>query len=113
MKKLIAIVILLVEAYLIISFSRSVWGLWQRQEEIDRQRERVGKLLQENNRLQSQLTYVRTEEFIEKQAREKLNLVKPDETVVVVPESVLRAATASASPTPPPPNWEQWMRLFF
>lgn len=113
MRKLIAISILVFEAYLIISLANSVWDLWKKQEAIDTARERVEHLEAENSRLMGTLEYVKSDEFVEKEAREKLNLVKPGETIVVIPQSVLQAATASAAPIPPPPNWEQWIRLFF
>ena len=113
MRKLIAIGILIFQAYLIISLSRSVWDLWQKQKEVDKARLRVEEEKEENRRLKNEISFVMSEEFVELQARDKLKFVKPGETVVVIPESVLRAATASASPTPMPPNWEQWMKLFF
>lgn len=113
MKRILAVSILLFAAYLIISLSRSLWDLWQKQEDLGKVQTKVERLRQENNRLQSELEYVQTDEFVEKQAREKLKLVKPNETVVLIPENVLKAATAEALPTPMPPNWEQWMRLFF
>lgn len=113
MRKFIAIGVLIFEVYLIISFSRSVWDLWEKQEAIETARDSVAKLTDENKKLKSRLEYVKSEEFMEKEAREKLNLVKPGETIVIIPQSVLEAATASAAPTPVPPNWEQWMRLFF
>ena len=113
MRRLIAIGILVFESYLIISSSQSVWSLWQKQGEAEKKRQEVEKLEVENRRLQSRLAYEQSPQFVEKQAREKLNLVKPGETVVVIPEDVLKAATASAVPTPPPPNWQQWLRLFF
>lgn len=112
MRRLVAIAILIFEVYLIITLSRSVWDLWEKQAELEIVKEKVDKLARENKRLQGEYGYVQTDEFVEKQAREKLKLVKPNETVVVIPESVLRAATASATPTPVPPNWVQWMRLF-
>ena len=113
MRKTIAIGILFFEFYLIISFSRSVWDLWQKQNEVGKEREKVAALAQDNNRLKSQLEYVKTDQFVEKVAREKLKYVKPGETVVIIPQSVLEAATASAAPTPALPNWQQWIRLFF
>lgn len=113
MRRLAAIGFFLFATYLIISFSRSVWDLWQKQGEIEKTKAKVEDLKAENNRLKGQLEYTKTDEFVEKEARDKLNLVRPGETVVMIPDSVLKAATAAASPTPPPPNWEQWMRLFF
>lgn len=113
MKKVIAIGIIVFEAYLIISLSRSVFDLWHKQEAISDTRGSVDKLTGENARLKSRRTYVQSDAFVEKEAREKLNLVKPGEAIVVIPDSILKAATASAAPTPVPPNWQQWLRLFF
>ena len=113
MKKLVAIGILAFEIYLIISFSRSVWELWQNQDEVEKAKVKVETLRSENNKLKSELEYAKSEEFLEREARDKLHFVKSDETVVVIPDAVMRAATASAAPTPPPPKWEQWMKLFF
>lgn len=113
MRKLVAIGILLFAVYLTISLGGSIWNLWKKRGELDIARSKVDNLKQENNRLQSELEYVQSEEFVERQAREKLNYVKPGEAIVVIPDSVLKAATASAAPTPPSPNWQQWLRLFF
>lgn len=113
MRKLVGIGILTFEIYLIISFSRSAFDLWGKQGELEKARNKVETLRFEQNRLKSELDYVKSDEFIEKEAREKLNFVKPDEVVVLIPDNVMKAATASAVPTPPPPNWEQWMKLFF
>jgi|SRR5581483_5948161 len=113
MRKIVAIGILVFEGYLIMSFSRSVWDLWKKQEEIGKERARVQALETKNRQLQSQLAYEQTDAFVEKVAREKLNYIKPGETVVVIPQDMLRAATASAVPPPTPPNWQQWIRLFF
>lgn len=112
MRKLIAIIILAFEAYLIITLSRSVWELWHKRDEYSQIQARVAQLKEENNRRQSEARYAQTPQFIEKEAREKLNLVKPDETVVIIPQNVLREATASAEVTPIP-NWQQWLRLFW
>ena len=113
MKKILAIGFLIFEAYIVISFSHSVWDLYSKQGEIKHTEDRVDSLARENNKLKSELNYVRTDAYVEKTAREKLNLVREGETIVVIPDSVLKAATASSQPTPIPPNWEQWMRLFF
>lgn len=112
MRKIIAIIILAFETYLIITLSRSVWELWHKRDEYRKIQARVSQLKEENNRRQSEARYVETPQFIEKEAREKLNLVKPDETLVIIPQNVLKEATAPAEVTPIP-NWQQWLRLFW
>ncbi|MBI2036391.1 septum formation initiator family protein [Candidatus Microgenomates bacterium] len=113
MRKIIAIIIFAFEAYLIITLSRSVWELWGKRDEYSKIQEKVAQLKEENNRRQSEARYVQTPQFIEKEAREKLNLVKPDETLVIIPQNVLKEATAAASPAPILAPWQQWLKLFF
>lgn len=112
MRKLIALSILLLVVYLIISLSRSIWDLWKKRDELTSAQMELEKLRAQNMKLKNQLEYVQTPAFVESEAREKLHFVKSDETVVFIPPDLLAAATVSATPTPPPPNWIQWMRLF-
>lgn len=46
---------------------------------------------------------------VEKTIRNQLNLLKPDEVVVIVPSPLL---TPTPSPTKSPVNWEKWLRLY-
>lgn len=77
------------------------------------ERERVkDELKQKNRQLAEELRLAQSLEFIEKQAREKLNLQREGEVVVVLPPDL-------ASPQPQVlvetelSNWQQWWRLFF
>ena len=47
---------------------------------------------------------------LEKTFRNKLNLAKPDETVVILP--LPTPTTKPITPTPLP-NWQQWWQVFF
>lgn len=47
---------------------------------------------------------------LEKTIRNKLNLAKPDETVVILP---LPTPTPKLITLPPLPNWQQWWQVFF
>ncbi len=73
--------------------------------------------MKKNQKLSLQLSQVRSQEFIEQQARDKLNLAKPQETVVVVPpDLVSRVATYSgviSGQKEEEPNWKKWVKLFF
>ena len=46
----------------------------------------IGKLEQDKDELGSLLQYVQTDSFVEQEARDKLNLVKDDESVLFIPE---------------------------
>lgn len=110
--KLISLVILVICVILIIQLVQSNLQLLQQGNVLDRFVTQNKQLEDENIRLKKLFSTVKTDEFIEKEARDKLNMGKPGETVVLIPDSLL--ATKSASPTASEiSNWEKWKRLFF
>lgn len=102
---------------------KAVQGYEMRQEARAIQ-QRIEQLKQENRRLSRELDYLKSDEYIEKVAREELGLVRPgDVPVVIVPpdgqrvQSTLPIPTPTPSPTPSPerrsiPNWQRWLALF-
>jgi len=54
--------------------------------EVGRLEQEIGKLEQSQDDLGNLLKYVQTDNFIEQEARNKLNLVKEGENLVVIPE---------------------------
>ena len=64
----------------------------------------------ESRNLKVRLTYVQNDAFIEEEARNKLFLVKPGESGVIVPKDLI--SSRGATPTPEPPNWQKWINLF-
>lgn len=63
-----------------------------------------------NKFLQEQLKYVKTQNFIERESREKLGLVKKGE--VVVQEKLESSIQAGIEESLSKPNWKQWLELF-
>lgn len=67
---------------------------------------------QEKENLERQLARSQSKEFIERQARGKLNLGKEGEIILIMP-----SISSPAEPTPTPnehlANWEKWVRVFF
>lgn len=66
--------------------------------------------LQENKRLKAQLSFVKSEEFIEAEARDKLFMVKPGESGVIVPEDLIKQRRVKKEPEIS--NWQKWINLF-
>lgn len=102
--------------YLIVSFSRDLWHLWQKEGEIRKSQLKLEELRVKNEELKKQLEYVKSETFLEKEAREKLGLAKPGETVLILPENLEEALginPPSISENQRLSNWERWWRLFF
>ncbi len=107
---------------LIIIGGKAVQGYEMRREARAIQ-QRVEQLRQENRRLSDELDYLRSDEYIEKVAREELGLVRPGDVAVAIIQPNDRkgdqalAPTPTPSPTPTPrqqdiPNWQRWLALF-
>lgn len=80
--------------------------------EITRLTEQSNKLNQDNGELSELIKYLDTPEYQEKEAREKLNLKRPGEEVVVLPEDSEGGQVASAQ-TESGSNPEKWFNYFF
>ena len=76
-------------------------------------KKRIEELRAKNEDLKKRLEYIESDEFVEKEAREKLNMAKEEETVVILPEKLEIRDFESGSREENLPNWQQWLRLFF
>lgn len=61
-----------------------------------------------NEELKKEFQYVQSDEFVEKEAREKLGLGKPGETVLIIPKEEPSYAKATEGK----PNWWKWYELY-
>lgn len=92
----------------------------QIQGQIDALRAEAEKLRQENGDLGDRIVYFETPEFQEKAAKEKLNLQKENENVVIIrpSQSALNASTDPIRTEAHPgnrniPNYQKWWKYFF
>lgn len=117
MKKYIKYAILIVSLFLIFSVSRSIWGLLQKGRTLDEAKERVEELEKEQAKLLKMREVVESEEFVEREAREKLGLAKPGEVIVVLPpDDILRKFAPKVEEeefVQEQPIWRRWVGMFF
>lgn len=112
-KKLIRYLILVFGIYLVVFLSRDLFQLLKKKERIKKMEEKIETLRLGNEELGERLEYVESDQFIEKEARDKLNMAKEGETIVILPETLkLRGQESETSPEENLPNWQQWLRLF-
>ncbi len=117
-KRLVISVVLVVGSlFLIWSLARQTWGLWQAGKNVDLAQNELKELLLENQALKEQLVRVQSPDFIEKEAKDKLDYVTAGEVVVVLPQKqpVLKLdnPTISTQETTPEPNWRRWYQALF
>lgn len=110
---LISITVCLILALsLIKNISRVKYG----REIIQKNEAKLNKVRDENKRLEDELKKVQSEDFIEKQFRDKLGLVKEGEIVMVLPEADIVKKLSPIIPQEeeekPKPNWQKWWELF-
>jgi cell division protein FtsB len=101
---------------LALSVIRNVGRRARIEAEIDAERAKVIKMQEDNKRLAEEVLQAQSGDFIERQIRNKLGLVKDGEAIVVLPdEEILRDLAPQAlfeEDTLPDPNWKKWLKLF-
>lgn len=84
---------------------------------IEKTKIKLLKINEENKKLAEQLEITQSEEFIEKQLRDKLGLAKVGEIVLVLPEASIVKKLSPIIPeeeeVKPKSNWQKWVELFY
>ncbi len=113
-KKIIVIVIIIVAIIILVGLTRQIYAALGSDKRLDQVLEDVGKLERQNRELKKELAQAESLDSIEQIARDDLNMSLPNETVVIVPESLIdRVVNPPPEYVPPKPaNWEGWARLF-
>lgn len=110
MKKVLNLLVLLVGGVVIINLILGCVRLWRAGGRVEEAAGKVEELRRNKEELKKRLEYVRSGEFIEKEAREKLGMAKADEVVVILPKLEERQGEKKEEEAP---NWKKWQRLFF
>lgn len=114
MKKIILIIIAIVSLLAINNLVRSIYDLWMKKDVVIEAEKTLEKEKKENEMLQKQLIEVKKPEFIEKEARNKLFMIKPGEQMVIVTSPTRDPVQDEArNKTKKLPIWQQWIKLFF
>lgn len=111
MKKILFFVAIIVCLFIINGLVRSIYDLWSKQDLVISAKNELEREQKENQRLKQQLVLVGSQAFIESEARNKLLMLKPGESGVIVPPDLIEKKAPKK--TPESPNWQKWINLFF
>lgn len=113
-KKIVFILILLLFIGLFYSLGKQVYDSLQASSRLGQEAGNLANLQKQNSDLKKKLAQTQSPGFIEQEARDKLNLSRPGETVVMIPQTEIdKVLGAQITPTPTPlPNWQGWLGLF-
>jgi cell division protein FtsB len=112
--KAIVYAMLIFQVLIIISLVRGLQESYKSRERVELLEKKRILLVEENQKLQEDVSYVQSSYYIEKVAREELQRAKPGEQVVILPEN------QRVSETMPDleervdkelKNWEKWWEL--
>lgn len=109
--RILSLLILIAGMVAIFSLSRSTYSLLRKGDLFVQKEKELFELRRKNEKLKKILKKVQDPEFIEKEAREKLNMGKKGEVVVVLPEE--RQQITDNKKKEDLPNWQKWYKLFF
>lgn len=108
---LLATGILIIMGY---NLSISIYTLWQKRDVIVNAQKELEEQKRENKELKKQYEEAKKPQFIEQEARDKLLLVKPGESEVILPPISPQAPSSNKnSSLDKAPNWQKWWKLFF
>lgn len=114
-KRIILFVLVFFFVITIYSFSRQIILSLRVVTRLDIAADSYNRLQEGNRNLKKRLTEVEKDDYIEAQAREKLNLARPNETVVLIPQEEIEKVTRLYQGEKPieSPNWQKWLNLVF
>lgn len=111
-ERLISLFFLVLCIVFFINIIRSWVHLEGRRKGLKETERKLENLQDSQEDLQRKLAGMQTADYLEKQAREKLNLGRPDEFIVLLP-----SISPIVEPTPEVESnlavWQQWVRIFF
>ncbi|KUK83950.1 MAG: hypothetical protein XD98_0206 [Microgenomates bacterium 39_6] len=111
-KKTFKILLLIFLVFVIISLGTNTVNLISRGLVVRKEQQELEALQEKNKQLKARLDYVKTDEFLEQEARNSLGLTK-EETILILPQDILWQDEVDSQEIGPVPNWRQWWELFF
>jgi cell division protein FtsB len=116
-KKLLSYLFLFFALSLIVNLSKDVWRLLHADERIAQTEQKLTDLKQENSKLKQEHEYRQQDAYIEEEIRNKLQMAKPGETIVVLPEDLssqvqLGSQDQDSAENKNLKNWQKWLELF-
>jgi len=111
--KWVQILIIMVGVGLIVSLSRDILRLLKSAQQLKLTQQRMEQFEKESENLAQKKEYYQSGAFVEEEARNKLNMAKEGETIVILPPNIKEVLGEKESlDIKPLPHWRQWLNLF-
>ncbi len=110
--KVLRLVLLFFLIFAIVSLLKNTVGLVEKGLVVRKEQKGLEQLKRENQQLRAWLDYVKTDDFLEQEARNDLGLTK-EESVLILPEGILGQGEKIDDALGELSPWRQWRELFF
>ncbi len=114
LKRLILLIGIVVCIAIFYSLGKQITDSLQAGSRVDAEVEKLTQLQKKNEELKNRLSEVNSLPFLEAQARNKFNMARNGETVVVIPQEEIDKILGAQKQVilEKIPNWQGWLRLF-
>jgi cell division protein FtsB len=108
------VVLLAVGLLLAVQFGRQVYLNWESGQRAAALEAQIAEIESQNERLEQELAYLRSDAYLSAEARRLTNLGAPGEQVLIIPPGAEEPLPAELTKVEPAePLLEQWLELFF
>ena len=114
-RSLVFWLLLMSGVYLIVVLGRDLWQVLTADRRVESAVRKVEELAGRREELRKELEWVETDEFVEREAREKLMLSRPGEKTVMLPKVASGSMALRQEEETEPERlepWQQWWKLF-
>src|SRR5258706_16376147 len=113
MKRIIYILFIILSIAIIASLINSIYILWHKKDLLVQAQNQLTEEKKRHTELEKKLSVVKSSQFIEEEARNKLFLIKPGESELLIPSDTLpKQQQGIKNNKQDKPNWQQWLDLF-
>jgi cell division protein FtsB len=110
---IVRLLIIVFCAFISLGTIRSLWNTWHNGEQIGERRSVLKSEQEKHGKLSSQLSEATSSAFVEREARNKLGLVRDGETVILMGTPAVGDDQLQNVPHVSYSRWQLWWRLFF
>ncbi|MDO8515432.1 MAG: septum formation initiator family protein [bacterium] len=104
--------LIIIGLILIINTVKAIGDAWQAGVRVDKRGEKIVFLEKENQKIKQKISEVESPEYLEQIARNKLNLTKPGEEIIILPKDIFATNSANLK-IDSRSNLEKWRDLIF
>lgn len=110
------LIVIILGLLFLINLSKDILRLWRAGDRLGLAEKNLEGLREENLRLREEKEFLESPLFLEQQIRDKLNMAKSDEMIVILPQGIeaeTQEAEAGRKEGESLAVWQEWLALFW